>query len=168
MQESKQESPRTSDDPQSFGRGACRKRCRDRNRKGSHGLKPECGSTHPCQKMCCFDLWSQTVARHRWSHLHCPCACHAKCSRVTQERIQLIDRPTLFQIDSVYILCCPVRPYMLLSSTLLAQLPPSCFGHQKRPLPKTQTHMLMTEMLPVLIGRQLITTAATHHLNQSI
>lgn len=46
-QESKQEGPTTSNDPRRFGRTACRKRCRDRNRKGSRGLKTECGSTGP-------------------------------------------------------------------------------------------------------------------------
>lgn len=121
-------------------------------------------------KMCCFDIWSQTVARHRWSHLHCPRACYAKCSRVTPERTPLIDRPTLFQSDSFYILCCSARPYMLLSSTPLAQLPPVLAIKTNRPLPKTQTHMLMlmTKMLPVLISRQLITRAATHHLSVNL
>lgn len=116
-------------------------------------------------KMCCFDLWSQIVARHRWSHLHCPRACYAKCSRVTQERTPLIDRPTLF-------LRCSARPYMLLSSTPLAQLPPllAIKTLSLRPLPKTQKHMLMlmTKMLPVLISRQLITGAAAHHVSVNL
>lgn len=61
MQENKQESPRTSSDPWKFGRAACRKRCRDRNRKGTRALKPECGFTYPCQNL------TQTVAVYGWS-----------------------------------------------------------------------------------------------------
>lgn len=49
MQESKQEGPRTSDDPGGLAWTAFRKRCRDRNGKESRGLKPERGSTRARQ-----------------------------------------------------------------------------------------------------------------------
>lgn len=50
MQESKQESPQAFHDPWNFSGGVCWKRCRDRNRTGTHALKSECSSTYPCQK----------------------------------------------------------------------------------------------------------------------
>lgn len=51
MQESKQEGPRTSDDPGGLAWTAFRKRCRDRNGKESRGLKPERGSTRARQNV---------------------------------------------------------------------------------------------------------------------
>lgn len=51
MQESKQESPQTSSDLWKFGRAAFRKRSRDRNRKGTRALKPECEWMYPCQNL---------------------------------------------------------------------------------------------------------------------
>lgn len=126
-----------------------------------------CGSTHPCQNVL---LWPLQPNCGSTSLVTSTLSLDLLCKvflQVTEVRPQLIDRPTLFQSDSFYILRCPARPYMLLSSTPLAHFPPVLASKTDNPLPKTQTHVLMTKMLPVIISCQLITRAA-HQLSVNL
>lgn len=65
VQESKQESPRTSSNLWMFGRAAWRKRSRDRNRKGTCALKHEHGWTYPCQIL--KQWWCSAGRAQQWT-----------------------------------------------------------------------------------------------------